>query len=197
MKVFYDDVDYARARLNGTMVSYKGEPAFVDNVRDLDNVVISVWPRNGDFISVSVDDLDLTPPQLGFMNLQESCHYVTRMPMRQWKQGFRPNQAETYGPPARLPHSSHHFFINLYKGIYPSYEECMETVCCEEAKSKAFSRHFGIVKKGKKTLLVFKKYFVAELDPKPSNNVQPIWAPGKDFLTEFFNQTLETSNGKQ
>jgi len=195
MKIVYDDLEYARARLNQTVVFYGGQPATVNSVDDLDKVRIVVWPDTMKEVDVHINDIDVSPPMMGFINCKGVCSYLSRLPFRQWKQGFRTNQLDTSGLLSRLPQPFSIEFINLYKNIYPKYDECMEMLVCGEATSQAFNRYFGVFKTNSGNFgLAFKGKAVAKLSGKPSNNVQPDWAPGREFLREFFEETMEVNN---
>jgi hypothetical protein len=146
------DLSYANNRLTETVVLHKDKPVWVSNV-DIDSGIVFcvALPSNNRF-EVDLQELDLTPIELGFVNEQYNCYYLQRVPSRQWRQGLRASQITSvtgsYIRQYSITTSSG--FVNMVLGKYPSPEECLESFINEEASSKAFSKHFGFSRSGRK-----------------------------------------------
>lgn len=88
-----DDVQYAKNRLVETIVRYKERAVLVHNVWDGGESLrlSSSDCVTGDFIpDDDIDEFDLTPVPLGFVNRHKKTLYVSRKPMREdWRQGLR------------------------------------------------------------------------------------------------------------
>ncbi len=130
--MYGNDWSYARTRLEGTYVRYKGEPVFISLIEGVDRCLIQKLLPNGTYGNeewVNLDELDLCPFSLGYMNYGKSALYVSRQPMRRdWKQGLRPenivvtnNRGELVSYKIRSVH-----FYEMLMGIYPSYEESLK-----------------------------------------------------------------------
>src|ERR1700754_2631417 len=90
------DYVYAQTRIQGTVlrVLATGEPVYVVQVSgdgrcacvpiDLD------WGDRNNNIYLQVDELDMHPVPLGYVNCAGEATYLMRVPMRRdWKQGLR------------------------------------------------------------------------------------------------------------
>lgn len=92
-----DDVQYAKNRLVETIVRYKERAVLVHNVWDGGE---SLRLSSSDCVTGNInndDDInefDLTPVPLGFVNKDRGVKYVARRPMREdWRQGLRGHNA--------------------------------------------------------------------------------------------------------
>lgn len=103
-----DVPEYAALRLQETIIRYNNRAAHVDMVRyrDDDGEYLQVEATDllsGTPISDHIDNFDLTPVKLGFVNLKRYMDgatgyvaYTERKPMRQdWRQGLRRNNTVT------------------------------------------------------------------------------------------------------
>jgi hypothetical protein len=144
-----DNVDYARQRLVETIITYKGKAHQVLDVKKARGnkplVITSTEVLSGDIINDDIDNYDLTPVKLGFVNANEAVGYIVRKPMRNdWRQGLRAQQV--YIPYASSPN----FFVDFrdvartIEGIFPTIEEIYE----QEKPMRAFSRDFSMNKAG-------------------------------------------------
>lgn len=88
-----DDVQYAKNRLVETIVRYKERAVVVHNVWDGGESLrlSSSDCVTGDYIpDDGIDEFDLTPVPLGFVNRHKKTLYFSRKPMREdWRQGLR------------------------------------------------------------------------------------------------------------
>ena len=93
-----DDVQYAKTRLMETIVRYKERAVLVHNVWDGGESLrlSSSDCVTGEFVEDNdIDEFDLTPVPLGFVNRYKRTLYVSRKPMREdWRQGFRAHNAQ-------------------------------------------------------------------------------------------------------
>lgn len=93
-----DDVQYAKNRLVETIVRYKERAVLVHNVWDGGESLrlSSSDCVTGEFVEDNdIDEFDLTPVPLGFVNKHKKTLYVSRKPMREdWRQGFRTHNAQ-------------------------------------------------------------------------------------------------------
>jgi len=90
----YDTAEYARTRLNETIIRYKGAPVMVhDCQQDGKLIRVAYTFISGDDEGVhhaSLDEFNLDPVPLGYVNFKNNAHYLTRAPMRRdWRQGLR------------------------------------------------------------------------------------------------------------
>lgn len=190
----YDDIDYARSRLSGTVVFHKGSPVYVYNVHSWDEVEVASCGRYSIHYYCPFNELDLNPPKLGFVNTDYQCQYLVRDPARQWKQGFRQNQISREG--FRTPNINSVEMSNMYRNVYPSLDNCIELLSCGEAESQAFHKLFAIsLLEKSKFRLLFKTKVVANLIPQKGNNLQVDWGPN-EFLSEMFTTVMEKQNAK-
>src|SRR5699024_3329179 len=91
--MYGNDYAYADSRIKGTIVRLNGEPVLVERVGP-DYCIVQAWeeyPR-GRQIRCNLDDLDVKPVPLGFINSGYVADYAYRLPMqRDWRQGLRSN----------------------------------------------------------------------------------------------------------
>jgi hypothetical protein len=100
--MYADDPDYASKRLNNTLVRLlNGDLFHVYRVAASDIGAIGVSGTNyisGNKMWVPLDDLDLEPIPLGFVNVDNNMVFTCRKPMRKdWRQGLSQNSLLTYG----------------------------------------------------------------------------------------------------
>lgn len=150
-----EDWDYAGARLRDSLVrTVNGEPLFVYAVRDDLSVSGCLLNSHNQEITVGLDDLDLSPVPLGYVNKDRSVSYVSRSPCRHYKQGLTNYTMNVRGSPVSL---TSRFLANTIMGKYPSLECVMEDILTEESRAQAFSRNFCVRKlEGSKPALLYK-----------------------------------------
>ena len=158
-KFFYDSVEDAQRRLNGTVVIVDGEPAMVQAVNGLNtdqiaNVVMIPWtPQN-----VRQLDVPLIPkrftirnlPTLGYVDWKDHSHYLMRIPSRQNKQGYcRQNTQIPQNPNGNNPNfeqivnSSN--FKTMLSGKYDRFDRIFDAVVSSDNPLKrAFAKHLAL-----------------------------------------------------
>ena len=152
--MFYEDIDYAKTRLSNTYVQTNtGSLFFVENVeynieRGSIHCFGSAYELNGkEFKCYDLQDLDLTPIPLGFINLEseDTAVYATRIPIRKyWRQGlgtgnlhcftFYSHKIEGFPPPASL--------VKTFFNKYPTLDQALSKV--KKDKITAFHRNWAI-----------------------------------------------------
>ena len=167
MTVSYEnDWEYASAKLGGSIVRYEGYPVWVVDVND-EYVCLDKIPSNGGTFKVQLCDLDLTPLPLGFVNGDNTCSYIQRVPKRNdWKQGVRAANLMGLSSSSVNLNINSVDFVNTVLNKFPSIENCMEYIECGECDSRAFNRRFSLgtlVKEG--FSLFYKNYRIGYLDP--------------------------------
>lgn len=164
--MYYDDLDYARKRLDGTLVNTNGgEPFLVDNITIDGSGTMVCYGTNlsSDTVeTVNLSDIDLSPVKLGFVNIGGRMIYACRKPMRKdWKQGLSLNTLIVYGGDKR--DLGLRGLTKTVMGVYPSFGDCVSYVRKTKNRSMAFSRDFGLSDKGGVTTLMYRKYDVGKL----------------------------------
>lgn len=143
----YDCVDYTRTRLLETIIRKGDNPVFVTNVYDDEGIYISgYYIKDNKPISGKLEEFNLQPIPLGYVNYNKKAIYATRMPMRKdWKQGLRTNNF-VLGE-NRLDRSiKWSMIVNTVKNIYPTFQKAVDKV--RNINSLAFHRDFAIHKNG-------------------------------------------------
>ena len=146
----YDTAEYAESRLNGTMVMGKEGPVTVISIDELFlcDVVDTI---SGKRHKVKLDELDLTPVKLGYVNTRDrGALYVVRMPKRNdWRQGLRRENMIVLSRPMDPGKISQADLSRCIIGDYPKFEEAVNIVSDDFVSSIAWSRDFAITFKGK------------------------------------------------
>lgn len=142
----YDgDFEYANSRLSESVVRYNDVPIMVHAINN-DGRVEGSSLVDGHGINCNLDELDLVPVQLGYVNYDGRAHYVMRKPVRRdWRQGLRHNNmvSDTVPVPA-LPWACVAKTIN---NEYPTFEQARLMLKGKRGvTSIAWCRDFAIVK---------------------------------------------------
>lgn len=88
-KILYDSTDYAQSRLMDTVVRVNGNPVIVVGIADLAHIEVQTLIKSRRK-TVTMQDLDLEPVELGYVNYNGCAIYASRKPKRQdWRQGLR------------------------------------------------------------------------------------------------------------
>lgn len=179
--MYYDDLEYAKKRLEGTLLRKNtGSPFIVDQVY-MDGKTMTCLGANldnGEVESVPLKDINLVPVSLGFVNYNGRMHFACRKPMRKdWKQGLSVQSLVIYGADKRDIG-----LRQLYKTVkndYPSLSECKSYLSKTKNRSMAFSRDFGLSHHKDEVVLVYRKYDVGRLIDN-----QLVLNPDKFFLEQ-------------
>lgn len=139
MKV-YEDCEYARSRLNDTIVMHKRSPVRVVNVcHDMKAKVCSQLNIKAKPYFVGCEELNILNMSLGFLNERGVASFLARRTLRHdWRQGLRPNNV-----------SSTNIGVS-YKTIskallhrYPTFDESLLSVV-DKSTSCAWCEDFAI-----------------------------------------------------
>lgn len=151
MAVSYgDDFDYARQFLVGSYVLYNGNIILVNDIHGDGLVEFSYFDHPDRWEETALQNIDLSPMPLGYMNMDNKAAFLARVPARQFRQGIREGNLQIYDGGAwrrvmgRLPQA----FINTVRGNYPTVDRCFMEIYNNGKESRAFSRKFAI-KSGK------------------------------------------------
>ena len=184
MTVSYEeDWEYGASKLSGSIVRYNSEPVWVQNVNE-DCIATTEHIITGIQQNVPMRDLNLEPIPLGYCNWTIPT-YVTRLPQRSWKQGFRSGNMYCLGHPGSISSES---FYNMVKGIYPTIDYALDFLSCDDRKGMAFSRKFSILNnKVRGFLLMYKN---REVGTVLGNNGKPELKNKFTYLQEALEQEI-------
>lgn len=150
----YDTVNYAQSRLVDTTIRLKnGIPIHVLDVTGSDNKIIikySYLTDEANLHETSIDNCDLNPVSLGYVNHNKKAFYIMRMPMRKdWRQGLRMlNMIDSNGlNPRNVPMKS---VVNTIMNKFPKIQTCLDNLNSSKKTifSMAFHKDFSIYKEG-------------------------------------------------
>lgn len=185
-----DDVHYAQGRLIGTIIRHNNKTVevtgvlFVSKKQPLQVQAIEVL--TGEPVIDSIDNFDLEPVPLGFVNLGykdarniKDVFYIARQAIRQdWRQGFRKANSLILYNENKYPRAwDNKCIARTIEGDFPTVEEVqanlkkdgeMQAWCREFAldnKNNIFYRTYGKIGelvKGTRDILLDAKYGWAE-----------------------------------
>jgi len=147
MLMHFDLLGDVRLRLGETIVRYKGEPVYVANTSGNGtgpfSLEVAPLTNTEKRITVKMEEVDLTPVPLGYINNWPFVCYLMRVPQRKYQQGLRIGELRTPTPGYRsnvtrnLP-----ALYNTIMGIYPSFDEAYTLAHTHNAC--AFHRAFAL-----------------------------------------------------
>lgn len=176
---YKNDYDYARSRLEGSVVMLEGVPIYITEIWIDCGSVRGTNCLTGDMVSCHVKDLNLEPVPLGYVNNNDYAIYTCRTPARKYKQGLSRYNFYTFSPHlgAGVKFNSS-YVARTIVNQFPKILDCAESVFCQEKVSAAFSRDFSIIRKNKKLSLLFRDKLVGSLT----------WSPDKSYLNPHLNK---------
>lgn len=186
--MYEDDLEYASRRLNNTLVRLaNGDPFYVGRTYLDDQSAMWHSGTNlnvGNTQHVLHVDLNLEPVPLGFVNTTSDMVYVARKPMRRdWKQGLSHNSMVAYGK-LRPDEVNMKLLVQPIMQKYPSFTRALEVIKGKK-NSIAFSRDFGLMKKGDDLLLCYRQHQVGVV-----RDGQPTLNPDKTFLQQHLMEAV-------
>lgn len=144
---YSNDAGYADTRLRGTIVKHRDSPVYVESVdSEGRHAVATVFTLSSELRErqrVRVDDLDLTPFELGYLNYSGMACYLSRQPVRRdWRQGLRSQNMISYtGTHAHdIPN---HALNPLLTNNFPSFRECMDRIAAGDS-SASWNRNWAV-----------------------------------------------------
>jgi len=180
--MYGNDHRYANNRLHGTQVTFKKDGSFVhiDHIDEDGICRVLMLDGSGKEHRVSIDELDLHPVSLGFVNHRGGVSYVCRVPKRgDYRQGLRRENSKSM------------------IGGYPPWEAISKTVtnnfpsfnmAFSEAKksglSRAWCRHWAIGPQGE---LIYRYHGVVG---SITENKEPALKNSFMYLKEYLNEAL-------
>lgn len=136
--MYNDNLQYAKTRLEGTIITYKKEPCLINEVLASKGGVSCSYSTYDEVGKASVDDFDLTPIKLGFVNTPYGTGFLSRKPIREdWRQGLRKQNCISYGDVRKEYLLELSSLRKTVLNLYPDLDEAIAT-------NKAFSRNFRI-----------------------------------------------------
>lgn len=145
---YKEDYAYAQTRLSGTVVKHNDRVVLVNSVNYGGQCDLTDLLCNKE-LTAHLNELDLSPVKLGYMNMKEGATYVMRAPIRYYKQGLTHNVIKAAGG---LPGFLSSNMVRTILGMFPHPLEAAECVHNKECSSMAFSRVFAFSKPLKKSL---------------------------------------------
>lgn len=149
MRCKYLEQDY-EARLNGGIVFYKKKPVYV-YATNSGKIELFTFPENERIGVVAPQDenLDISAPKLGFVNIGGKAVYCYRKPLRQYKQSLQTNSIATFTPLRKEPTSVSDIFqtkqfAEMLMGKYPSLDVALKFVKEKKKGSMAFNRNMCV-----------------------------------------------------
>lgn len=146
----YDTASYASTRLNDTVIRKGTTPILVNNCEDHSiGKIVVYWSgiMDGAGGADFLNDLNLDPVPLGYVNYDGSVQYMTRMPMRQdWKQGLRDRNVVTYQ--GFNNDFSYKIIGKTIMGDFPKFSKVLERLNGGGYNIQAFDRDFALDRRG-------------------------------------------------
>jgi hypothetical protein len=180
--MYKDNIAYARQRLLGTVVRIKDEPVKVTNISDK-GIVTAHFLKDVKEFYTDLDNLNLEPVPLGYLNYRGSAYYVVRKPMREdWRQGLRIGNIAFIGEEGfmELPKEE---LRNTILNSYPTFSEAVEAVTKKKSRKVAFNRVFAVSSDKE---LLYKQRVVGSFDKLP--HLTDKFRYLHECLQEFFNE---------
>lgn len=151
--MYGNDYAYAETRIQGTIlrVAKGGEPVYVHHVLPNGHCLVVHIDQDfndpGNVIQVNLDDLDLRPVPLGYVNCAGDATYLMRIPLRRdWKQGLRRENCWSSGRSlGDIPMKD---VKNCIMGRYPSFRKAVKDVRVGVSRGRkktiAWHRHWAV-----------------------------------------------------
>lgn len=150
----YDTAEYARTRLVETIIRYKGLPVMVHDCQTSGKDILVFYTFiSGDDDGIhqaNLDEFNLDPVPLGYVNHKNYAHYLTRAPMRRdWRQGLR--MMNMFDPDGANPRQlGWKAVAETIVGKFPSFSNTIGRLQSNPERSSkiAFNRDFSLDNKG-------------------------------------------------
>lgn len=178
------DFAYAGTRVQGTIVRIRetNEPVYVHIIGRDGNCLVSLVETLTVHIAVHLDELNLQPISLGYVNTAGQATYFQRIPKRKdWKQGLRAENCLSSG--RRLFDFPMESFRQAVKNEYPNYKRALEGIKTKSSKTKTIAFHRSWAVTSNRELLYKNHLYVGDIvDDQPV--LHPSYAYLKEFLAE-------------
>lgn len=149
-KAIYYNLDHAMDRLRGTLVRYKGEPAYIREVEPAGKgefIIIADLTSHVERVQDKLSNFDLSPVPVGNVMVEDRYQFATRTPVRRWKQGLAENHLHLYQMPwGRMGDINvrSQNLANAILGKYSRFDDAYDKVKGGQAFAVPISRSFGI-----------------------------------------------------
>jgi hypothetical protein len=147
-----DSADYARGRLSGTIIRHMGKAVIVNDVRHDGPKqplrVSAMIIKDKKEISDKIDNFDLSPVPLGFVNYAKRndvpfATYMARTPIRQdWRQGLRKQNAVFLWGAAWWHEEE---IADTIEGLFPELDQALG-IAKKKGGIVAWNREFAVDK---------------------------------------------------
>lgn len=144
MSMYGDDYEYARTRLENTIVrDNKGEPLYIHRLEHGGECLVG-YLKEGNLmekiVRINLELINCKPVPLGYVNTAGKATYLMRIPMRKdWKQGLRAaNCASSAEPIFEMCNKA---LANCIKGVYPTFKSTLTEI----TKSPKIGRSYKII----------------------------------------------------
>lgn len=154
MKIKFDTLDDARAKLLGTFCYYKGKAVYVKALDpagdDWSMLVYDVGGTAGSRQQVLVSDKDFQASEfrIGYANFSNAAVFYYRIPARQYRQGLKAEQVGVSMSNPNWRHeiqfSSNRSIKDMMEGNYPTLEDAKKRITDELTEVMAFHKDFAI-----------------------------------------------------
>lgn len=154
----FKDMEYANTRFSGTWVKKDKKLVYIHRI-NLEGRVTYMTNDEGSHLHCDFGKLDLSPVKLGYRNMGTQSFYLYRLPIRQYKQGLRPENIG--GSNVRIQMYSLKD-VNYIK--YPNIEQCLDRLENREAVRVAWSPKFSIMRSKNEMNLLYKQHTVGNVN---------------------------------
>lgn len=191
-----NDYEYAQSRLRDTLVMHNNGYPLLVRIVDCETGEVQarkIGHENSFYDSpweyYSLSDINLKPVKLGYGNKGIRAGFMYRMPVRHYKQGL--NNVNFRSTLSSIPFH-HRAVANAIMNKYPKAINCLESIMCGEAISRAFSRDFAFINSDHmKADLLFRNKKVGVGKPSPDGSNINFTLNEKDkFLQEMFEEAI-------
>lgn len=162
MGITYDDMNYARSRLVGTLLLDGDRIAEIAKLDLAGVVTIKYACGNNEIVKKKLSELDTTPMRLGYVNLSSGCLYVSRAPVRRdYRQGLSLNTMRISSlDRLQIGSFKYSWLRQPALNMYPKFSDCLEDLLSKVKSSKAFCRDFCLTRKGEDIQVNYKGKYV-------------------------------------
>lgn len=125
----YGNLDYARQKLENTVVMYGDKAVLVNEVfGDDDDILMTGSDLRGDEVEGAIEKFNTHSLPLGYANTKQGCIYLFRIPMRQdWRQGLRSRNTKfKIDIDCPMLDTPTDLIMEALETKYPTFEEALE-----------------------------------------------------------------------
>lgn len=148
MSIKYRDPAYADSRVKGTLCMLDGVPIIVHSVSNGGIVSYYEVGVDGSQDTCNISQLDVDPPEIGYVQNDMNSIYCMRVPSRRMKQGINQDSLKFIVNPsekgAKAVRMESRPFVQCLKNQYLDIDRSLEYVYNGERVSSALSRNFSL-----------------------------------------------------